>query len=121
MTLQCETQRPIVSNDTLVIGVYVLYCVSYFTGFTALIGVVIAHVKLADETDPVLRLHYEFLIRTFWIGLLYIVIGFLLCIVLVGFLVLFWWLMWSLIRIIKGFIAINEGKPIAKPRSWLFG
>ena len=121
MTLQRGSQRTFATKDLLAVGVYALYCVGYFTGISALIGVIIAHVKLDDETDPMLRSHYEFQIRTFWIGLLYLTIGFILCIVLVGFLVLAWWLVWSMVRLVKGFIALAESKPIANPKSWLFG
>jgi hypothetical protein len=32
MTLHCETQRPIVSDNILAVVVYLLYCVGYFTG-----------------------------------------------------------------------------------------
>ena len=120
MTLPSETQRPIVSDNAFALIVYVLYCVGYFTVISALIGVIIAHVKVHD-TDPVLRSHYQFQIRTFWIGLLYLAIGIPLCIVLIGIPVLGWWLLWSLIRIIKGITSVNEHKPIVKPRSWLFG
>jgi uncharacterized membrane protein len=120
MTLPSETQRPVVSDNALAIIVYVLYCVGYFTVISALIGVIVAHVKVRD-TDPVLRSHYQFQIRTFWIGFLYLAIGIPLCMVLIGIPVLAWWLLWSLIRIIKGIISVNEYKPIANPRSWLFG
>ena len=117
MTLPSETERPIVSDSSLAVIVYVLYCVGYFTGFSALIGVIIAHLKV-DDTDPMLRSHYRFPIR---IGLLYLTIGFMLSIVLIGIPILIWWLLWSLIRIVKGLIRINERKPIADPTSWLFG
>jgi uncharacterized membrane protein len=116
----CERQRAIVSDNTLALGVYLLYIAGYFTGISALIGVIIAHVKV-DDMDPVLRSHYQFQIRTFWVGLLYLVIGTLLCLVLVGFLILAWWLLWSLIRIVKGMVMLNEYRPIEMPRSWLFG
>src|SRR3954468_18335567 len=99
MSLQCEIQRPIASDKILAVAVYVLYLVGYFTGISALIGVIIAHIKV-DDRDPVLRSHYQFQIRTFWVGLLYLTIGTLLCVVLVGFLILAWWFLWSLIRII---------------------
>ena len=56
-----------------------------------------------------------------WIGLLYLAIGFALWFVLVGFLILLWRLVWSLIRIIKGFIALNDNEPIANPGCWRFG
>ena len=120
MTLLSEAQRPVVSDNTFAVIVYVLYCVGYFTMISALIGVIIAYVKVNDA-DPVLRSHYQFQIRTFWIGLLYLAIGIPLCVVLIGIPLLVWWLVWSLIRIIKGIIAVNESKPIANPRSWLFG
>jgi uncharacterized membrane protein len=120
MTPPSGTERPIVSDSGLAVIVYVLYCLGYFTGISALIGVIIAHAKV-DDTDPVLRSHYQFQIRTFWIGLLYLAIGFLLSIVLIGIPILIWWFVWSLIRIVKGFIRINEHKPIADPTSWLFG
>jgi uncharacterized membrane protein len=115
-----ETQRPIVSDNTLALAVYVLYGVSYFTGLSVLIGVIIAHVKI-DDADPVLRSHYQFQIRTFWIGLLYCSIGVLLCVVLIGIPILVWWFAWSLVRIVKGGLLVIEHKPIVNPTSWLFG
>jgi uncharacterized membrane protein len=111
---------PIVSDVALAMSVYVLYGIGYFTGISALMGVVIAHVKVEDS-DPVLRSHYQFQIRTFWIGFLYITIGSVLSLVLIGIPILVWWFVWSLIRIVKGAIAVNESRPIANPRSWLFG
>ena len=73
------------------------------------------------SADPLLSTHYRFQIRTFWIGLLYLVIGTILTVVVVGIAVLFWWLVWSLVRNIKGLLALNEDKPIANPGSWMFG
>ncbi len=120
MTFPSETPRPIISDSTLAISVYVLYCLGYFTGISALIGVIIAHIKV-DDTDPVVGTHFQFQIRTFWVGLLFLTIGFLLSIILIGIPILLWWFVWSLIRIIKGIVRINEYKPIAHPTSWGFG
>ncbi len=120
MTLPYETERPIVSDNVFAIAVYVLYGVGYFTGISALIGVIIAHMKV-DDADPVLRSHYRFQIRTFWIGLAYLAIGIPLCMVLIGIPILAWWCIWSLIRIVKGMLLVIEHKPIANPGSWLFG
>ena len=118
--LPYETQRPIVSDNTFAVAVYLLFGASYFTGISVLIGVIIAHLKV-DDADPMLRSHYMFQIRTFWIGLLYLAIGFALCVVLIGFLILAWWFIWSLIRVIKGVLLLTEHKPIVDPKSWLFG
>jgi uncharacterized membrane protein len=120
ISVPCETQRSVVADNIPAVVVYVLYGVGYFTGISALIGVIIAHVQ-ADDPDPVLRSHYRFQIRTFWIGLLYLAIGFPLCLVLIGFLILAWWFIWSLIRIVKGVLLVTEHKPIVNPGSWLFG
>jgi uncharacterized membrane protein len=120
MSVSYENERPAVADNTLAIVVYALYGASYITGISALFGIILAHVK-ADDPDPVLRSHYQFQIRTFWIGLLYVVIGTPLCMVLIGIPILIWWFIWSLVRVIKGFVLVLENKPIAEPKSWLFG
>ena len=108
------------SDTQLALIVYILYFVGYITGITALIGVIIAHVKIG-EADPLLRTHYQFQIRTFWIGILYFVIGLILTFVLIGILVFIWLFVWSLVRNVKGVLALNENKPIQNPASWMFG
>jgi uncharacterized membrane protein len=120
MTLQYETERPIASDKTLAVGVYLLYGAGYFTVISALVGVVIAYVKV-DDADPVMASHFRFQIRTFWIGLLYNAIGIPLSLVLIGIPILAWWLVWSLVRIVKGGLLAAEHKPVANPQSWLFG
>jgi uncharacterized membrane protein len=115
-----QSQQPMMSNKQLALVVYILYLAAYFTGLTGLIGVIIAHVQV-DSADELLRTHYRFQIRTFWIGLLYLVVGTILLFVVVGIAVLFWWFVWSLVRNVKGVLALNENRPIANPTSWMFG
>ena len=109
-----------VSNKSLALIVYILYFVAYFVGITSVIGVIIAHVQIGSA-EPMLASHYRFQIRTFWIGVLYLVVGIVLSWVLVGFAILFWWFIWSLVRNVKGVLALNEGRPIPNPGSWMFG
>jgi uncharacterized membrane protein len=120
MSLSCDSQRPIVSTNDLAVVVYALYFVGYFTGISALVGVIIAYVKV-DDADPVLRSHYRFQIRTFWIGLMYLAIALPLSLVLIGLPILLWWFVWSAIRIVKGSLLVLENKPVVNPQSWLFG
>jgi uncharacterized membrane protein len=115
-----QPRAPIVSDTTLALVVYILYIVGYFTVIPAIVGVIIAHLQVG-RGDAFLDSHYRFQIRTFWIGLLYIVVGTILSVVLIGLLVLAWWFIWSLIRCIKGILALNEGQTITNPSSWLFG
>ena len=113
-------QQPAISNTQLALAVYILYLLAYFTGITALAGVIIAHVQV-DSANPMLASHYRFQIRTFWIGMLYLAAGIILSLALVGILVLIWWFVWSLVRTIKGLLALNENRPIVDPESWMFG
>ena len=112
--------QPIGPSTDIALIVYILYFLGYFTGITKIIGVIMAHVQL-DSADPLLATHYRFQIRTFWIGLLYVIVGAVLSLILIGFLVLAWWFIWSLIRNIKGVLALYERRPIADPTSWWFG
>lgn len=116
---QAETQ-PIVSNTQVALIVYILYLASFVIGFTGLAGVVVAYIQIGTA-DPMLRSHYQWQIRTFWIGVLYFAVGIVLCFVLIGILVLLFWFIWTLVRVIKGMLALNENRPIANPTSWLFG
>jgi uncharacterized membrane protein len=120
MTASDETTTSIVGKRGLALTVYILYMAGFLTGATAFVGVIIAHVKVASVSEH-LRTHFRFQIRTFWIGLGYFLVGWLLVALLVGIPILIWWLTWTLVRTIKGLLLLNEGKPIARPASWLFG
>lgn len=112
--------RPFVDEGGLALTIYILYLAGFLTGVTAFVGVVVAHVKRSSASGW-LESHFRFQIRTFWIGLGYFVIGWLLVALLVGVPILIWWLAWTLVRVIKGMLLLNERKPIAQPASWLFG
>jgi uncharacterized membrane protein len=111
---------PVVSDPTIGMVVYGLYLSGYFFLITPIAGVIVAYIQ-HDAADPVLQSHYRFQIRTFWIGALYFVSGVVLCLVIVGVFILLWWFIWSLVRCIKGILALNEGRPIDNPTSWMFG
>ena len=46
----------------------VLYLATYFTVFTALVGVILAYVWKRHAPQEWERTHYRYLIRTFWLG-----------------------------------------------------
>ncbi|MCG5500231.1 DUF4870 family protein [Ectothiorhodospira lacustris] len=97
--------------------IYALYLVSPIVGLTGLIGVIVAYVYRGDGSGW-LRSHYDFQIRTFWIGLLYVIVGILLTFVVVGYLVLLFWFVWLVIRCVKGWKALSEGQAVANPERW---
>lgn len=104
----------------VVLAVYILYGAGFVTGLAFVVGAAIAHLK-RDEAPPWLRTHLTFQIRTFWIGLLWAVIGFLTTWMLVGFLFMLWSVVFVLVRTVKGFLRLNDRLPIADPESWGFG
>jgi uncharacterized membrane protein len=111
---------PFVTNYGVVLTVYILYLLGFITGISSIIGVIIASLQ-KNRGDPILRTHTEFQIRTFWIGLLFAFVGFLTAHLAIGVAILLWWFIWTLIRCVKGLLALNEGKPIPDPNSWWFG
>ena len=113
-------RQPFISNHGLVLIVYILYLAGFITGLSSIIGVIIASLE-KNQSDPILRTHSEFQIRTFWIGLLFAFVGFLTAHVGIGVAILLWWAIWTLIRCVKGLLALNSNQPISDPQSWWFG
>ncbi len=111
---------PAISDHGLALAVYVLYLVGFFNGLTTVIGAAIAYMQ-SERADEIARTHFRFQVRTFLIGLLYIVVAAVTLHVGIGVIVLLWWAAWTLIRCVKGMLALNAGEPIADPDSWLFG
>lgn len=93
--------------------VYGLYLVGLVVGITALIGLILAYIKRGDDDTPEwLNSHYSFQIRTFWYGLGYLVAGGLLSLIVIGWLVILFWLVWLIVRCIKGFTALDKQQSI---------
>ena len=92
--------------------VYILYALSYFTGITAIVGIIINYVKLDDAAGTWLESHFRWQIRTFWFGLLWAVIGAITAFIVVGFAILFANFCWVVYRIVKGWLNLSENKPM---------
>ena len=67
--------------------IYILLLISTIIGITGIVGLIMAYV-MKDGADDTLMTHYRFQIRTFWIGLLYTMIGALLLQFIIGFIIL---------------------------------
>ena len=93
--------------------VYILQGLSFFFGLTAIVGVVINYVKREDVAGTVYQSHFDWQIRTFWWGLVWSVLGFILILALgLGFLVLFAAWVWAVYRVVKGWLKLNDGLPV---------
>jgi uncharacterized membrane protein len=97
--------------------IYVLYLAGLIIGITPLIGLVMAYVY-RDGAPYWARTHYHFQIRTFWIGLLYIVIGALTSWLYVGIPILIFWVVWYILRCVKGLKLVSDGLAQPNPLTW---
>ena len=118
--MNAETPRDL-SGDTRTIHIlYLLHGLAPFTAWLlAIVAVVIGMVKRPEVSGTYLETHVAWLSRTFWFGLLWIVVATVLTVILVITLVgiLIWWLPWTILfiwylyRVIRGWLRLNEGKP----------
>jgi uncharacterized membrane protein len=112
-----ERHNPIEADNANV--VYILYLVGLLVGVTNIVGLIMAYVNRGDAPEWV-RTHYRFQIRTFWIGLLYSLIGVITIFIVVGFFWLMFVLVWWVVRCIKGMQAISRGVSYEQPATWLW-
>ena len=109
---------PAVNSSTAKL-VYILYLVGLLFGITGIIGVIVAYVNKEDGPDW-LQSHYRFQIRTFWMGLVFLIAGTVLSVVLIGWLVLLFWLVWLIIRSVKGLKQLEKQEPVLDEQTWMF-
>ena len=99
--------------------IYILYLVSIIIGITAIVGLIMAYVNKDDAPDW-LKSHYQFQIRTFWIGALYLFIGVLLSQFIIGLFIILFWLLWLIVRCAKGIKYLVQEVAYPAPTDWMF-
>ena len=115
-------------DKTLPAVCYALYLLAFATGITAIVGLVIAYAQ-QNAANATMRTHYTFLIRTFWLGLLLMIIsgvvfgvGAILSIILIGIpimglagLMFAATAVWYGVRCIVGLVYLSRGEPYPRP------
>ena len=103
--------------------IYILYLVNIVVPFCGLVGLIMAYVNKADAPEW-LQSHYQFIIRTFWISLLYGLIAVILIALvitsIIGFPMLLFVLVWLIVRCVKAMGLVDQGQPHPNPTGWLF-
>ena len=100
------------SAKTLATLVYILQAASFIVGITYFAAIVINYVKRDEVRGTVAQSHFEWQIRTFWISLGVGIIGFILLVIVIGYFVLLANAIWVIYRIVKGWLYLNDNKPI---------
>ena len=116
-------ERDVASSIGVTQLMYVLHALAPFTMWTlAVVAMIVGLVKRDDVRGTWLDSHYAWMSRTFWWGLLLAVAAWTIFWVLglltmgIGMVVL--WILpvavviWYLYRVIKGWLALNDRKPI---------
>lgn len=106
------------SMRTIVLVVHGLNALGMLTVFTPLVGVILAYVKRDDARGTIYESHLTYAIRTFWIGVGLVVAGVVLTFVLVGTILLAFSMVWYLIRVVRAFVAVFDGRAIANPKGF---
>jgi uncharacterized membrane protein len=92
---------------------------AFLTGWPSIIAVIVNYVKRGDARGTWLDSHFGWQLRTFWYAVIWVVLAGLLILTVVG--IPFAWVLlvavglWVLYRIIRGWIALAEGKRMPLP------
>lgn len=113
-----QTDRWLDPGPTNAQVIYILYLAGLVIGVSGIVGIVLAYMN-RGKAGGFVETHYTWLIRTFWIGLLYALISFMLIFVFIGFILMFAVAVWFIVRCIMGLQAVGRGEAIKNPESWL--
>ena len=89
---------------------------AFLTGWPSILAVILNYAKRSDVQGTWLETHFSWQLRTFWFAVLWVVVAVLLFATVVG-IPLAWILLvatglWVLYRILRGWLALNDGRPI---------
>ena len=92
---------------------YVAYAVGLLILFTPVVGVIMAYVKRDEAQGSIYASHIDWLIKTFWVSLIGLLLGRLTIFILIGWLILAATSIWLIYRVVVGLIKLNEDKPVS--------
>ncbi|TAL75848.1 MAG: hypothetical protein EPN76_13490 [Burkholderiaceae bacterium] len=103
------------SMRTLTHAMYGLFALGVvtagFLGLAIVFAIVIAYLKRSDAAGTVYARHMDWIIKTFWWGLLWFVISLITTLFYLGWILLVILGVWLVFRIIKGWLALFAGEP----------
>jgi uncharacterized membrane protein len=91
---------------------------AFLTGWPSIIAVILNYVKRREVRGTWLESHFRWQIRTFWYGLLWVGLCVLFVVMTLGIGILIAWLplaivsVWFVYRIVRGWLALRDGRPM---------
>ena len=95
-----------------VYAIYALFALGIFGLVPAVGGVIMAYAKRNELRGTIYFDHIQFLLKTFWITLIFSIIGYFTLIFLIGFLILLLTFGWCTFRVVSGFLRLRENRAI---------
>ncbi len=92
--------------------VYVLQAASFLLAITFIAALIVNYLKKDDVAETWLSSHFRWQVRTFWFALLWTGFGFITLIMGVGYFILIGVGIWTIYRIAKGWLALQDHKPM---------
>jgi uncharacterized membrane protein len=90
---------------------------SFLTGWPSILAVILNYAKRSDVRGTHLESHFSWQIRTFWWALLWSMLAVFLMVTVIGIplAILMFAVtgLWVLYRIVRGWLALNEGRPVS--------
>ena len=79
-------------------------------GAASVAAIVLLYIKRADAAGTVYAVHFDWMMQTFWWGLLALAVSGLATYIYIGWLGVVATVVWALFRLIKGWLALHEGR-----------
>ena len=99
-----------------IIGAATTIVGSFLGSLPSIVAVILNYVKRGDAKGTWVESHYRWQIRTFWFALLWLIVGWLLVVTIIGFVVggplLLILPIWLIYRIVRGWLRLNDKKPM---------
>ena len=98
--------------------IYIVLMAGLLIPFISIIAIIVAYVNKGDGPEY-LDENYRYQIRTFWMGVLYFAISYILTFIFIGFITFAITFIWYIIRCAKGLKAVNKQEIPNNVNSWL--
>ena len=103
--MNADTER------TVILACYILHLIGAITALPSVIGLVLNYVRRAEAGD-LLGSHHRWMIRSFWWAVLWLIIGYLTLILLIGWPIIGLAWLWYVYRHVRGLINLVNGQPM---------